>query len=483
MRKIKFLGFIIIVMLFSICNLNTVYGISATLSPSPSSVLQGNTFTVRVSFSDDVCAATFNVSYDTSKLTLVSGETSDAWVEGENLPSFTFKANSGAVGNASISLSGKASDTNFVKYDLSRSTSVTITAPVVTTPTTPTTQQSTTTTTKSSNANLKKLLPNYEGLSPNFNPNITKYSLTVPATATNLGLTVAVEATGAKYWISGEDNLKMGDNTVTVTVTATDGTKKVYTIIVTKAADVEKANAYLSSIVVDGKTLSPAFTAENLEYDIGTVASDVEKLTVLAYAQNENSKVEITGNDSLVEGENIIKILVTAADGTTTKEYTLKVNKEIAKVTGVNEGNDGVNIYDETNSLQDNGTSKFQKFIDGITLYIQQFGLVISLFIFCLFEFVQILYLYKKVNEKKNSDSLNVVKNYDNKDDKNFKSRRRNSESGITNSDSSIKTDNENANLIDDTSDELVDNTTVDKGVDDITDNFEDSKNTEDSDK
>jgi len=438
MKKLNFLVAFIIVLLFSIYDSTAVYGISSTLSSSPSSVLQGNTFTVRVSLSGDVCAANFNISYDTSKLTLISGDTSYAWAEGESLPSYTFKAKTGVAGSANISLSGTASDTNYKSSGLSGSTAVTITAPVVTSPTPTTPAKTTATATTGSNANLKRLVPNYEGLSPNFNSSVTKYSLTVPATATSLGLSIGVEATGAKYWITGEDNLQMGDNTVSVTVTATDGTKKVYTIIVTKAADVAKANAYLSSIVIDGKTLAPEFTAENLAYDIGTVTSDIEKLTVLAFAQTENSKIEITGNEGLVEGENIIKVKVTAIDGITTKEYTIKVTKDIAAVVA------GATV-DEANKLIEITPSKLDNFLSGVGMYIRAFWLVLALFAFCLFEFAQIVYLYRKLYKLNKSDTLYFVEkdNETNVEDETAPSRRRSNESEI---------------VIDDTSDELVDN-------------------------
>ncbi len=383
MKRKILLGVIAVLFIVSICSLNAIYGASATLSPSSSNILQGNTFTVKVNWGSSVCAASFKISYDTSKLTLISGEVSDAWVEGESLPSYTFKAKTGVTGSANVSLNGTASDTNFNKSNLSGSTSVSIKAPVVTPP--PTTN---------SNANLKRLVPNYEGLTPNFNSAITKYSLTVPATANDIKFTIAMEGVGAKYWIDGDKNLKVGDNRVNITVTASDGTKKVYSILVTKAEDVGKANAYLSSIVIDGKTLVPQFVSETLEYDIGTVASDVNKLTVLAYAQKENAKVEIIGNDALAEGENIIKIKVTAEDGKTTKEYIVKVNKE-AKIAEV------ANTYTEVNSLKKNDPSKTEKVLTGIWSYLKRFWLVISLAAICLLEFGQIVYLYRKIAKLK----------------------------------------------------------------------------------
>ena len=39
---------------------------------------------------------------------------------------------------------------------------------------------------------------------------------------------------------------------------------------------------------------------------------DTKKLNILAKPENEKSKIEIVGNSNLKEGENIIKIKVTA---------------------------------------------------------------------------------------------------------------------------------------------------------------------------
>lgn len=481
MKRIKILSILMIVMLFSICNINRVYGLSSTLSPSASSITQGGTFTVRVNFSSDVCAASYNITYDTSKLTLVSGETSEAWTEGEALPSLAFKAKSGVTGTANISISAQVSDTNFVKSNISGGTSVNIGTPVVAkTPTT-------TTNASASNTNLKKLVPNFEGLSPSFNPAVTKYSLTVPSTTTNLKLTVATEATGSKYWISGDENLKLGDNTVTITVTASNGAKKVYTIIVTKADDVQKANAYLSNLVVDGKTLSPVFAAESLEYDIGTVTSDVDKLTVLAYTQKEGAKSEITGNESLKDGENIIKIKVTAEDGVTTKEYTIKVTKEATAVATTDE----VAIYSELNNLQNlGGTTPPTSLAHTLWMYLKKFWLVLALFAFCLFELGQIIFLYKKVNKGENKEvkskiKIKEIKNkivLDDKVNDEIPHRRRNSELTRSNEESSknieVKQDKVNESeveeKVDDTYEEVVEDYTENgKDNEDFTDNFD----------
>lgn len=56
-----------------------------------------------------------------------------------------------------------------------------------------------------------------------------------------------------------------------------------------------------------------------------TITERIENLEVIAETENENAKFEITGNIGLQEGENIIKITVTAEDGVTVREYKINV--------------------------------------------------------------------------------------------------------------------------------------------------------------
>jgi len=468
--SIIFIAFVFVALSFA----PNSYASSVSLAPNTTLIIGAST-TITISGSD--ATGRFNISSSNSGV--VSLSSGSVWIENN---SATITATAKSAGSATITLTpndvSNGAGGDITSTIGTKAITINVNAPVVTAPTTPKTTTTTPTTTTGSNANLKKLVPNYEGLAPNFNPAVTKYSLTVPASATNLGLTIGVEATGAKYWISGEENLKMGDNTVSVTVTATDGTKKVYTIIVTKAADVAKANAYLSSIVIDGKTLSPEFTAENLAYDIGTVTSDVEKLTVIAFAQSEDSKIEITGNDKLVEGENIIKIKVTAVDGTTTKEYTIKVTKEVAVIAATTEN---VDIYGQTDNLQGNTPSKFKEFLNTVGIYLRTFWLVLTLFAFILFEFAQILYLYLKVEAMKKANKNDVGET--NETNETIFSRRKKTELKPTDTNTSWLTDNNKEEAIDDISDELVDSSNVSKIGEDNTDNFEDTVDSEDDNK
>ncbi len=91
------------------------------------------------------------------------------------------------------------------------------------------------------------------------------------------------------------------------------------------STEVKANNNNLKSIEIEGKELEPAFEKNITEYYL-VVDLDVDELEVVATAEHVKSTVEITGNTDLVEGENIITIIVTAENGDT-KEYKILVTK------------------------------------------------------------------------------------------------------------------------------------------------------------
>ena len=59
----------------------------------------------------------------------------------------------------------------------------------------------------------------------------------------------------------------------------------------------------------------------------GINSQSLEKLEIKAEAEDSKAKVQITGNDKLVEGDNVIKIAVTAEDGTI-RTYIITATKD-----------------------------------------------------------------------------------------------------------------------------------------------------------
>ena len=70
----------------------------------------------------------------------------------------------------------------------------------------------------------------------------------------------------------------------------------------------------------------PNFNKEIFEYYITTI-EDIEKLEITAIPENNNSKVEIIGNDNFVQGENVVQIKVTSQNGQNTNTYKIYITK------------------------------------------------------------------------------------------------------------------------------------------------------------
>lgn len=184
-----------------------------------------------------------------------------------------------------------------------------------------------TTVQKSKDANLKELKVDAEGMTPEFNKDVTEYYLTVDLSVEEIKVTAMPVSDKAKVTIVGNKNLKEGKNTVTITVKAEDGTIKKYTLSITKVDDVEKANAELKSLEIENYDLYPRFKSNIYNYNLN-IGENIQELKIIAEAEKENAKVEIEGNSNLKDGENIIKINVTAEDGETTRTY--KINTYIS---------------------------------------------------------------------------------------------------------------------------------------------------------
>lgn len=178
--------------------------------------------------------------------------------------------------------------------------------------------------TKSDNTNLKSLKVDVEGLSPEFDKNITEYYLIVDLTIEEVNVEAVPEDEKSKITITGNSDLQEGENTVKILVKAENGNTKTYTINITKTNDLEKVNATLKSLSVKGFNFYPSFKANIYNYNL-TVNEKLTQLEILAETEIEEATYEIIGNENLKEGDNLIKVIVTAKDGETKREYKINV--------------------------------------------------------------------------------------------------------------------------------------------------------------
>ncbi|WP_130605119.1 S-layer homology domain-containing protein [Cohnella abietis] len=107
-----------------------------------------------------------------------------------------------------------------------------------------------------------------------FSANTTSYTVNVPNNQSSLTVTAIAVDAKATVAIAGGDNLVVGDNTVTVTVTAEDGeTTKVYTIIVKRAA--AQGGGGIVTPVQDNKQTLPAGTGGTAQFTNNAVTITV----------------------------------------------------------------------------------------------------------------------------------------------------------------------------------------------------------------
>lgn len=211
------------------------------------------------------------------------------------------------------------------------------------------------------NANTKSNIAtlNNLGITPNdfsgFSPSKTSYNVTVPNNVENIEIYAKKGHSDQTITGTGKKALQEGTNTFQVVVTAQDGsTKKTYTIAVTREkstteeSDPEEKEETskntenteneeettgeigfgLSNLTLEDIRLTPEFKTDIYEYKVKLIGDKTE-ISIDTTATEENAKIEITGNEELKEGENIITILVTDESGTKNATYQIVLTKNL----------------------------------------------------------------------------------------------------------------------------------------------------------
>lgn len=130
-------------------------------------------------------------------------------------------------------------------------------------------------------------------------------------------VTISVETNDSNATADVDNEyLVVGENNINITVTAEDGSKKDYVLAIKRLSD----NINIK-IKVNGEELD--FVNDKTSV---MVSSDTKKLDYKYELEDKNAKVEITGDKNLKYGDNIVRFIVTAEDGTE-KVYELTVDK------------------------------------------------------------------------------------------------------------------------------------------------------------
>lgn len=321
---------IILISMYFILALMTIKSNAASLSiqTSKSSVSPGETFTVTVTLSN-------GAGYVTS-----GGQTQ--WLDNS---SFSYTKTAGSSGSVSITASGTAAD-----YTTEQDETVNASKTVkIVQPTSNNEKPKTTTTkpveekVKSKNSALSALSITEGAITPEFNKDVKEYALTVSNEITSVNVTATPDDSKATVAVEGNEELKEGENTVTVKVTAEDGSTTNYTIKVTRS----RAKLSLQSLAIkyenqEGQVidipLNPEFKFDVTEYFLQDLEYWVNKLNIEATANLEGATIDIQGADNLQTGENTITITLKipqegeVLEGEEPQDeivvYTIKVNKE-----------------------------------------------------------------------------------------------------------------------------------------------------------
>lgn len=205
----------------------------------------------------------------------------------------------------------------------------------------------------SSNNDLASLNSNVGTFDREFDRDVTSYTLTVPYDTESVilsGSTFDMYSTVSGLVLY---ELTSDETIATITVTAEDGSTKVYNVRIVKEAKPVVTTSNISYVYSSNNYLK---TLEIADYDIDfdrlvneyriRVDSDVNSLDIKAIAEDNRASVEITGNENFKTGDNTVIIKVTAENGDV-NEYKLIVNKKAPKKNAVTVTDDSSNTAEK----------------------------------------------------------------------------------------------------------------------------------------
>ena len=292
-----------------LCLVQTSFADGISVSAGQSSVSEGKTVAFSITVPSGSEAWTYSVSWS-GNLTLESGDTAPMGFEGDNRTNqLVFRANS--TGTGTVSISAGSYCIAGVDYDASGSASVTIVAadkPDDSEPApapTPSGGGDSSTgnnpgVSLSSNNALSSLTVSAGTLTPAFDPAITEYTLSLPSQSDRLTITANPSDSRATVQGDGEISLQDGETSLSVVVTAEDGSAKAYTITVQVAQAPTlflDYNGQRLGVVKDVSQVTPPAgfaPAKPITYSGDTLPiwTDVSGKRTLVYLMDEKSSAQ-----------------------------------------------------------------------------------------------------------------------------------------------------------------------------------------------
>ena len=291
-----------------LCLVQTSFADGISVSAGQGSVSVGKTVAFSITVPSGSEAWTYSVSWS-GNLTLESGDTAPMGFEGDSRTNqLVFRANS--TGTGSVWISAGSYCIAGVDYDASGSASVTIVAadkPDDSEPApapTPSGGGSSTGNNPgvslSSNSALSSLTVSAGTLTPAFDPAITEYTLSLPSQSDRLTITANPSDSRATVQGDGDISLQDGETSLSVVVTAEDGSAKTYTITVQVAQAPTlflDYNGQRLGVVKDVSQVTPPAgfaPAEPITYSGDTLPiwTDVSGKRTLVYLMDEKTSAQ-----------------------------------------------------------------------------------------------------------------------------------------------------------------------------------------------
>ena len=291
-----------------LCLVQTSFADGISVSAGQGSVSVGKTVAFSITVPSGSEAWTYSVSWS-GNLTLESGDTAPMGFEGDSRTNqLVFRANS--TGTGTVSISAGSYCIAGVDYDASGSASVSIVSasePDDSEPApapTPSGGDSSTGNNPgvslSSNNALSSLTVSDGTLTPAFDPAITEYTLSLPSRSDRLTITANPSDSRATVQGDGDISLQDGETSLSVVVTAEDGSAKAYTITVQVAQAPTlflDYNGQRLGVVKDVSQVTPPAgfaPAEPITYSGDTLPiwTDVSGKRTLVYLMDEKTSAQ-----------------------------------------------------------------------------------------------------------------------------------------------------------------------------------------------
>ncbi len=151
---------------------------------------------------------------------------------------------------------------------------------------------------------------------------------TVPSDVSSVDITAVPNHASATVTGTGTKSLVVGQNTFPIVVTAENGSKKTYNLVITRETPASKSNVNtLNALTVSNVNLVPNFKSNVTSYT-GIVENNVTSVNVSATRTDTKSTiVSGTGDHTLIVGVNTINIVVRAESGLE-KTYSVKITRK-----------------------------------------------------------------------------------------------------------------------------------------------------------